>query len=307
MSAWTVERAEQVILDMIDDQPTWEDLLKVGADSLPAGEGKSDRVYGQMRSSFEDAERRLERAGTTTRQTDGKFSRPGTRPGDPRPAEVFAVGNEILKLPWSLPDTPTQPQQRYGSRSRKVWDLFVDLNGRYRHCDVYDATKQLVREKRLKGAGQTYFRIGADAGRPTTVADSKTYKTAWPMRSRQELLQAQARERALVERYLKWLGRPPERAGVLPYDNADAKLEADIYDYERALLIEAKATIEREDVRMAVGQLVDYRRWAPCPEQVAVLLPESPAEPIHRFLADLGIGLIYPAGDVFVEKLVGST
>ena len=71
---------------------------------------------------------------------------------------------------------------------------------------------------------------------------------------------------------------------MLRYDSADAKLEADIYDYERSLLIEAKATTEREDVRMAVGQLADYRRWHPCPGQVAVLLPKSPARQFIAFL-----------------------
>ena len=205
-----------------------------------------------------------------------------------------------------MPARPTAPQVRYGSSSRKVWDIFVDLNGRYRHCDVYDATKELVAEGRLKGSGQTYFRVGAEAGHPTTVAQSRTYKSEWPVQSQREVMQARARERALVEDYLAWLGRPPGRVGVLRYDSADAQLEADVYDYDRALLIEAKASIGREDVRMAVGQLADYRRWAPCPEQVAVLLPERPGEPILRFLRDLGVGLIYPAGDEFVEVLTGT-
>ncbi len=303
MNDWTVDRAESVLLEQLDGFPTWEDLLAIGAATLPPLPGKSNNIYGRMRSSFEAAERRLERDGKITRQPDGKFSAPGVRPGDPRPAGTDQVANEILQLPWSLPTRPTAAQVRHTSRSRKVWDIFVDLNGRYRHCDVYDATKKLVAEGRLKGSGQTYFRVGADAGQPITLAESKTYKTEWPVQSRQEVLAAQARERALVEKYLAWLGGS-ERVGVLRYDSADGKLEADVYDYDRALLIEAKASVGREDVRMAVGQLSDYRRWAPCPDQVAVLLPERPSEPILRFLRDLGVGLIYPVGDGFVELLI---
>jgi hypothetical protein len=50
----------------------------------------------------------------------------------------------------------------------------------------------------------------------------------------------------------------------------------DVYDATAGLLIETKGTVAREALRMAIGQLMDYRRFAPDGTKLAVLVPEKP-------------------------------
>jgi len=49
-----------------------------------------------------------------------------------------------------------------------------------------------------------------------------------------------------------------------------------IYDPADQTLIEAKGTTTREAIRMAIGQLSDYRRFVTDARKLAVLVPGSP-------------------------------
>ena len=55
----------------------------------------------------------------------------------------------------------------------------------------------------------------------------------------------------------------------------------------------------REDVRMAIGQLFDYRRFAPPGARTAVLLPEKPRADLLELLAGAGIESIWPANGIY--------
>jgi hypothetical protein len=81
-------------------------------------------------------------------------------------------------------------------------------------------------------------------------------------------------ESALVRRYENWL---VQRGLTLRrYDIRTAEAEqlwADAYDGERRLLIEAKSSGSRTAMRMAVGQLLDYRLSLEHEVRIAVLVP----------------------------------
>ncbi|MEU7004848.1 hypothetical protein [Nonomuraea sp. NPDC046570] len=75
----------------------------------------------------------------------------------------------------------------------------------------------------------------------------------------------------------------------------------DLYDTTAHILYELKGNIGRNAVRMAIGQLMDYRRHViPSNPALAVLLPEEPHDDIKALLYDLGIALVYRAGGTFV-------
>ncbi|MET8054640.1 hypothetical protein ABZU75_44415 [Streptosporangium sp. NPDC005286] len=75
----------------------------------------------------------------------------------------------------------------------------------------------------------------------------------------------------------------------------------DLYDTTAHVLYELKGNIGRNAVRMAIGQLMDYRRHVnPSNPALAVLLPEEPHDDIKALLDDLGIALVYRAGSMFV-------
>jgi hypothetical protein len=82
-----------------------------------------------------------------------------------------------------------------------------------------------------------------------------------------------------------------------------AHLFTDVYDPSRRLLIEAKASATRNDVRTALGQILDYSRSVDHAHK-AVLLPSQPPRDLRELLLMYGVGVIWPeTGGRFVEDL----
>ncbi len=79
-------------------------------------------------------------------------------------------------------------------------------------------------------------------------------------------------------------------------------LVPDLYDATDHVLYEAKGQTTRANVRMAIGQLADYRRHVPDKAglRVAVLLPKEPTADVRDLLAEEGVSLVYQADDGFV-------
>ncbi|GGF99479.1 hypothetical protein GCM10007304_11680 [Rhodococcoides trifolii] len=69
-------------------------------------------------------------------------------------------------------------------------------------------------------------------------------------------------------------------------------LFADAFDKTRNVLYEAKASASREAVRMALGQLLDYRRWFKTEPALAILLPEPPALDLVELMAQHSISCV---------------
>ncbi|MFF8524193.1 hypothetical protein ACF05X_18960 [Streptomyces werraensis] len=78
-------------------------------------------------------------------------------------------------------------------------------------------------------------------------------------------------------------------------------LTPDLYDATDHALYEAKGLTTRANVRMAIGQLLDYRRRVPNRDELrlAVLLPSEPTDDVKELLQELGIGLVYQTEDGF--------
>lgn len=91
--------------------------------------------------------------------------------------------------------------------------------------------------------------------------------------------------------FLADLGRTTE---VHRYVTAEgAGLYCDLYDATAGALIEAKQSATRENVRMAIGQLLDYDRYEDGTPTLAVLTPDRPAEDMLELLVGLEINAIW--------------
>lgn len=104
-------------------------------------------------------------------------------------------------------------------------------------------------------------------------------------------------ESALVRRFREHLrreGHSVQRLRVVP-PGESAPLFSDLWDESAGELIEAKATVSREHVRTAVGQLLDYGRFVEH-QRLTILLPSRPREDLLSFVANVGIGVVYPEG-----------
>jgi hypothetical protein len=101
------------------------------------------------------------------------------------------------------------------------------------------------------------------------------------------------REAQLVKRYEAAVGRQLLARSVrLP---SGELLVCDVFDVTNDLLIEAKASASRQDLRMAIGQLLDYRRHLGKRSSLAVLLPEQPSDDLLDLLRSLSIAAIVEA------------
>jgi 5-methylcytosine-specific restriction protein A len=86
-------------------------------------------------------------------------------------------------------------------------------------------------------------------------------------------------------------------------------LTPDLYDATDHALYEAKGQTTRTNVRMAIGQLADYRRHIPNRDglRVAVLLPSEPTADVKDFLTAEGVALVYRTDDGFAGWPLAST
>jgi hypothetical protein len=97
-------------------------------------------------------------------------------------------------------------------------------------------------------------------------------------------------EAKLVKQYVEWTG-----------DNARFRhdyigkfgLYTDLFDITHWQLVEAKADIDRKLLRMAIGQLYDYKRYYNRPPSLAVLLPSQPLADCLKLLTDNRISVIW--------------
>ncbi len=121
-----------------------------------------------------------------------------------------------------------------------------------------------------------------------------------PSRKQQE---AERREHELVVAFHDHLlkqGHEVSRLKIVPAGEAKP-LFADLIDRSTNTLFEAKGTVERGAIRMAIGQLLDYRRFVQPPPRLAVLLPSRPRGDLVDLLKSAGVALVWRDGRKFVE------
>jgi hypothetical protein len=116
------------------------------------------------------------------------------------------------------------------------------------------------------------------------------------------------REQPLVVAYKHWMedrGSEIVRLRFRP-PGSPANLYNDIYDRTRNHLIEGKADATRASVRMAIGQLMDYRRFAPPTARLAVLTERRPHRDLEALLAGLDISCVWRRSDGFADNADGA-
>jgi len=110
-----------------------------------------------------------------------------------------------------------------------------------------------------------------------------------------EPYEAEKVEAILVGEFCEFLRRTEgveaRRLRITPVGEAKP-LFCDLYIKSKKLLIEAKGTVERGSIRMAIGQLIDYSRFAEV-EHRALLLPSAPRQDLLHLIRTANMGLYY--------------
>ena len=125
-----------------------------------------------------------------------------------------------------------------------------------------------------------------------------------------EPFEAERREQKLVlalEAHLVSLGHKVSRQRLLPSGEA-RPIITDLFDATTGTLVEAKGTVERNAVRMAIGQLCDYRRFFADGEleHVAALFPTEPRADLAELLIEQGIVVIHRTEKGFEDSTGGA-
>jgi hypothetical protein len=137
------------------------------------------------------------------------------------------------------------------------------------------------------------------------VNPPKNNDYGYKSQSESTIVGARKREAELLEAYRAWIR---QKYGYVPRAIKAGKLTNDCFDESRCNLIEAKGSIKREDIRMAVGQLFDYGFYADkrfSNPNLAILLPRRPAVELVEWLLPLNIGLIWRGRGVFRDNANG--
>ena len=124
-----------------------------------------------------------------------------------------------------------------------------------------------------------------------------------------EPFEIERREQKLVlalESHLVAQGHEVNRQRFRPPGEA-RPIITDLFDVTTGTLVEAKGTVERNAVRMAIGQLSDYRRFFAAGEleHVAALFPTEPRVDLADLLVEQGIVVIYQTGKGFEDSTGG--
>ncbi|MCD2191378.1 EVE domain-containing protein [Actinomycetospora soli] len=112
-------------------------------------------------------------------------------------------------------------------------------------------------------------------------------------------------EAELCARYVRYLAIRGVQACRLRIRTPDGfTLWTDIFDPENDELIEAKSDANRGAVRLAVGQLLDYRRYLATPEgtDLALLVPNAPSQDLLELLESQAISAIWPIDSGFTRS-----
>jgi hypothetical protein len=115
------------------------------------------------------------------------------------------------------------------------------------------------------------------------------------------------REQKLVSEYRDHLVKQRHVVARLEINVDGTVLRSDLVDRTRLALIEAKGQADRDSIRTALGQIIDYERFmAPPPKHRGVLLPTKPTADLLALIAAAGVTAIWPTARGFADTSGGA-
>lgn len=169
--------------------------------------------------------------------------------------------------------------------------------------------------KQRAGKGTTPRKPAPNPETSGTFVLPEAFGTQLSVRAATAATVAIRHEAELTQAYKAHLDAAGHRVGAyqIKVKGLTSTLRADLYDASAHVLYEAKGSNSREDVRMALGQILDYSRYVEMPEhdgepQRVLLLPAAPAPDMYSLLDRYAVGVVYRSDDGrFVGAAVPNT
>lgn len=179
------------------------------------------------------------------------------------------------------------------------WERFPDDNGDMRdgivfHLDPIVANPDLI---------PVTAEINDVATMPWEPRDSSSYAVA----AKAIELEATRKEFKLEERFGRWLQSNKHEVQRMQLRTGGRSLNPDLFDATASVLIEAKKSANSEDVRLAIGQVLDYQYCAAkqgIAASPALLLPHAPNADLVGLCKAQGISIYVPTGQKFKDCTV---
>jgi len=137
-----------------------------------------------------------------------------------------------------------------------------------------------------------------------TFVVPEAFSTKLSLRAATAATIAVRHEAELTQAYKAYLDSAGHQTGAfqIKVKGLTSTLRTDLYDATDHVLYEAKGSNSREDVRMALGQILDYSRYVKAPghegePQRVILLPAAPAPDMYTLLDRYDVGVVYRADD----------
>ncbi len=190
------------------------------------------------------------------------------------------------------PNYNGQGMRRGGKRDAKVWERYASDE------DTLYAAASAVR----KGHGLPE----AHHAEPTSASVQKVaveaqhveqFHVSFP----DHTTKASRKEQSLVLAYtdhLRSQGHCVTRHRY-PLHETVHTLACDLVDETCHILYEAKGDVLRTSVRMAIGQLLDYRRFEETPKKLAILLPRQPSPDLIKLIHSVPASVVWRTDDGF--------
>jgi hypothetical protein len=195
------------------------------------------------------------------------------------------------------PDYTSQGKvgMRHGNKlDPVVWNEFFGKEEElFKACRaIREALKESPEDADADAVGSV-AKADSDLVSEVAVESSNTEK-AFVEPSR-EPYETERKEAKLIADFVAWsrlAGREFKRLKIVPKGEGEP-IFSDLYSKKAGQLIEAKGSVSRDAIRMAIGQIYDYRRFAEPGIGLAILLPALPRPDLVELIQSSGIRIIY--------------
>ena len=212
------------------------------------------------------------------------------RPDEHRFRNPNGVAMKLANFAAIDPNYPGRGLTQVSKMDTDVWDRYASDE------EALAVVAVAVRE------GKDYLAVQpAEETRTQVVEVEAQHVEQFQVSVTSQEIAATRREQSLVLSYtdhLKSLGHHVTRHRYPLYKSGPA-LVCDLVDETDFVLHEAKGDVRRSSVRMAIGQLLDYRRFEPASTSLAVLLPRQPAQDIIRLIGSVPAVAVWRTKDGF--------
>ncbi len=187
---------------------------------------------------------------------------------------------------------PGRGMTRGGKRDTEVWDRYASDK------DMLAEVAAAIREGH-EPPSPTVRRD--ESARPEVVEVEAQHVERFQVSVSSQETESTRREQSLVLKYvdhLESLGHTVTRHRYHLQGTSSA-LVCDLVDETEHVLYEAKGDVRRTSVRMAIGQILDYKRFEPSSMSMAILLPREPSQDLIELIRSVPATAVWSIVDGF--------